>query len=99
MRITFDHLLLQSRFIQGGTLSVEVAGGRPPETPFYLIVVGDAGILRLDGGAARGFQSGRLTVSVDGAPQAVDEGELAVHARRRHERCRHLRGAAGRHYQ
>jgi predicted dehydrogenase len=76
-RITFDHLLLQSRLKAGGTLSAEVAGGRPPETPFYMNVVGEKGTLRLDGGAPRGFQSGRLTLSLDGAPQHVDEGELA----------------------
>ncbi len=77
-RTTFDHLLLQSRLVGGGTLSVEVAGGRPPETPFRLEVVGEAGVLRLDGGAARGFQSGRLRLSLDGVPQPVDEGELAA---------------------
>lgn len=31
-RTTFDHLLLQGRLAKGGTLSVKVAGGRPPET-------------------------------------------------------------------
>ena len=77
-RTTFDHLLLQSRLVAGGTLSVEVAGGRPPETPFRLDVVGEAGTLRLDGGAARGFQSGRLRLLLDGVPQPVDEGELAA---------------------
>jgi predicted dehydrogenase len=75
-RITFDHLLLQSRLAQGGVLSIEVSGGRPPETPFRMEVVGDAGLLRLDGGAARGFQSGRLTLSLNGASQNVDEGEI-----------------------
>ncbi len=77
-RTTFDHLLLQGRLARGGALSVEVAGGRPPETPFRLEVVGEAGILRLDGGAARGFQSGQLTLSLNGVPQVVDEGELAA---------------------
>jgi len=77
-RITFDHLLLQGRLAQSGALSAEVAGGRPPETPFHLEVVGETGTLRLDGGAPRGFQSGRLTLSRDGQPQRVDEGELAA---------------------
>ena len=77
-RITFDHLLVQSRLAQGGTLSVEVAGGRPPETPFHMDLVGEAGTLRLDGGAPRGLQSGRVTLSLHGAPQRVDEGELAA---------------------
>ncbi|GJD50876.1 D-apiose dehydrogenase [Methylobacterium crusticola] len=71
-RTTFDHLLVQGRLAGGGTLSVEVAGGRPPETPFRLEAVGEAGILRLDGGAARGVQSGRLTLTRDGAVQPLD---------------------------
>ncbi len=77
-RTTFDHLLLQGRLANGGALSIEVAGGRPPETPFRLDAVGETGVLRLDGGAMRGFQSGRLTLSVNGEPQQVDEGELAA---------------------
>ena len=77
-RITFDHLLLQGRLVQGSVLSVEVSGGRPPETPFRMEVVGDAGVLRLDGGAPRGFQSGRLTLSLDGASQKVDQGEVTT---------------------
>lgn len=77
-RTTFDHLLLQCRLAGGGTLAVEVAGGRPPETPFRMEVTGEAGTLRLDGGAARGFQSGRVRLSLDGVPQPVDEGELAA---------------------
>ena len=77
-RITFDHLLLQSRLTDGATLAVEVAGGRPPETPFRLEAVGETGVLRLHGGAPRGFQSGRLTLSLDGKPQHVDEGELTA---------------------
>lgn len=77
-RTTFDHLLLQSRLVHGGTLALEVAGGRPPETPFRLELTGERGTLRLDGGGARGFQSGRLTLSLDGVAQPVDEGELAA---------------------
>lgn len=76
-RTTFDHLVLQSRFARRSTLSLEVAGGRPPGTPFELEVVGDRNVLRLTGGAARGFQTGRLTLLIDGEPQNVDEGELA----------------------
>ncbi len=34
--------------------------------------------MRLDGGAPRGFQAGRVTLSLDGAPQHVDEGELSA---------------------
>ncbi len=77
-RITSDHLLVQGRLAAGGTLSAEVAGGRPPETPFRLDVVGEKGALRLDGGAARGVQSGRLALSLDGGLQEVEEGELAA---------------------
>ena len=77
-RTTFDHLLLQGRLAGGGALSVEVAGGRPPETPFRLEAVGDKAVLTLDGGAARGVQSGRLTLSLDGVAQHVDEGELGA---------------------
>ncbi len=77
-RVTFDHLLTQSRVAGGGTLSIEVAGGRPPETPFRLEMEGETGTLRLDGGAPRGLQSGRLTLSLNGQPQRVDEGELAA---------------------
>lgn len=61
----------------GAVASIEVAGGRPADTPFQLEVVGDKGTLVLDGGAPRGFQSGRLRLSLNGEPQAVDEGETA----------------------
>lgn len=76
-RTTFDHLLLQGRLAQGGTLSAEVAGGRPAETPFWMEVIGETGTLRLEGGAPRGFQSGRLTLSLNGVAEPVDEGELS----------------------
>jgi len=74
-RLTFDHILVQARLADGAALSAEVAGGRPPETPFRLEVVGEKGVLALDGGAPRGFQSGRVRVSLNGQPQPVDEGE------------------------
>ena len=78
-RSTPDHLLVQARLAGGGAVSVEVAGGRPPEaTPFRLEVTGDAGNLVLEGGAARGFQSGRLRLSLAGQPVRVDEGEAAL---------------------
>jgi predicted dehydrogenase len=74
-RITFDHMLVQARLAKSGVLSMEVAGGRPAETPFRLRVVGDKGTLALDGGAPRGFQSGRLRLTLNGEAQPVDEGE------------------------
>ena len=77
-RTTFDHLLVQARLATGGALSVEVAGGRPPETPFRMEIVGEGGVLTIGGGGARGLQASRLTLSLDGAMQAVDEGELAA---------------------
>jgi hypothetical protein len=39
-------------------------------------VTGERGDLVVAGGAMRGFQSGRLTLSLLGKPQPVDEGEL-----------------------
>ncbi len=76
-RTTPDHLLIAARLASGGALSVEAAGGRPPGTPFRLEVVGDAHVLALDGGSPRGFQAGRLRLSLDNEPQHVDEGEVA----------------------
>lgn len=75
-RTTPDHLLLQSRLLGGGALTVEVAGGRPADaTPFHLEVTGVEGNLVLEGGAPRGFQSGRLRLAVKGQAVSVDEGE------------------------
>ncbi len=77
LRKIYDHLLVQARLANGAALSVEVAGGRPPEAPFLFEIIGENGILALEGGAPRGFQSGRLRLLVNGEAQAVDEGELA----------------------
>ncbi len=63
-----DHLLTQSRLCGGAALAVEVAGGRPPDTPFRLEVVGENGTLALDGGAPWGFQAGRIRLSLNGVP-------------------------------
>ena len=77
-RSTPDHLLLQGRVAGGAPLSVEVAGGRPADAvPFRFEITGEEGSLVLDGGAPRGFQSGRLRLMRDGEEQRVDEGELA----------------------
>lgn len=72
-----DHVLAHSRLEAGGVVAVEVAGGRPADTTFRLEVVGEDGGLALDTAAPRGFQSGRLSLSVNGEPQSVDAGELA----------------------
>ena len=77
-RRTQDHLLLHGRLCAGGTLAIEVAGGRPAPTPFRFEVTGETGTLLLEGGAARGFQSGRLRLSVNGTKQAVDEEGLSA---------------------
>lgn len=64
-----DHVLLHARLDGGGTLNLEVAGGRPVgDTPFRLDVVGTEGSLTLTGGAARGFQAGPLALALDGTP-------------------------------
>ncbi len=76
-RTTYDHVLVQGRLSNGASAAVEIAGGRPPQTPSLLEIVGDKGVLRLEGGAPRGFQAGRLRLLIDGEPQAVDEGESA----------------------
>ena len=75
-RTTPDHLLVQVRLAGGAPLSVEVAGGRPPEeTPFRFTVTGETHELVLEGGAPRGFQSGRLRLLLDGKAMPLDEGE------------------------
>ena len=77
-RSTPDHLLTLSRLVGGGVLGMEVVGGLPAEaTPFRLEVTGAEGNLVLAGGAARGFQSGRLHLSVNGQAVSVDEGAAA----------------------
>lgn len=77
-RRTFDHLLVQGRIESGPPFAIEVAGGRRGDTPFFLDIVGDEGTLRLEGGAPRGLQSGRIALLKDGEPVAVDEGALAT---------------------
>ena len=69
---------MQGGFDEGGLFAIEVAGGRKGETPFWLDVQGDEGALRLDGGAPRGLQSGRIGLLENGERVAVDEGELAA---------------------
>lgn len=75
--------LVRSLARQGIDLSPQVhrlreAGGRPKgRTPFSFHVVGETGELLLEGGAPRGFQSGNLTLRLNGDLQQVDAGELA----------------------
>ncbi len=77
-RSTPDHLLVQSRFGADAAVSLEVSGGKSPDaSTFRLEIDGEKGGMSIDGGAARGFQSGRLTLSVGGERQPVDEGEVS----------------------
>lgn len=73
-----DHLLVQAHLMSGAVLSIEVAGGRPPGSPFRLEVIGEKGVLALGGGALRGFPTGRLHLSLNAQPQPINEGELEV---------------------
>lgn len=75
-RVTRDHLALTGSFESMATLVVEVSGGRPPETPSWVEVCGENGVLRLEGGAPRGMQSGLLSLVLNGERQQVDSGEL-----------------------
>lgn len=75
-RETFDHMLVQGQGAGDAAFTVEVAGGRMGETPFWLEIQGETGVLRLDGGAPRGLQSGRIGLVQNGERVAVDEGEL-----------------------
>lgn len=78
-RVLPDHVLMHGRLDDGGALTVEVIGGRPADdVPFRFEIEADAGVLVLTGGAPRGFQSGRLTLSVNG--QAIPVRERALPA-------------------
>lgn len=76
-RVTFDHLLMQGRLRSGGPFTLEVAGGRAGDTPFYIEIAGENGSLRLEGGAPRGAQASRLGLLFDGARQIVGQAEDA----------------------
>lgn len=76
-RTTSDHVFLQAQLQSDVALSIEVAGGRPPQTPTHFEVNGTEGTLAIHGGAMRGVQSGRLRLLINGKPQTLDEGEAA----------------------
>ena len=76
-RETFDQVIAQARFAEAGTLNAEIVGGRPAHaTPFRLEITGQTGELALEGGAPRGFQSGEMKLTLNGAAHPVDRGEL-----------------------
>jgi len=78
-RTISDHVLLYGRLADGGALAIQIAGGRPADdTPFRMDVVGADGVLTIEGGAPRGFQSGLLSLSLNTEPVAVDDGETAT---------------------
>jgi len=77
-RIIPDHVFTQSRMAQNRAVSIEVAGGRTQNATFRFSVIGETGMLVLHGAAPRGFQSGRLSLTLNGADQSIDEGELAT---------------------
>ena len=77
VRTTPDHVLVMGRLAGGVPLSIEVAGGRAPEaTPFWFEVTGENGVLVLEGGAPRGFQSGLLHLHLNGEEQRIDPGKV-----------------------
>ena len=76
-RQTFDHLTAHGHFADGAPYAMEVAGGRTGETPFWLEIIGEGGSLRLDGGAPRGLQAGRIGLLENGTRIVVNEGVLA----------------------
>ena len=77
-RTVADHVLVHARLADGGALTIQVAGGYPPERcPFHLEVVGTGGRLVLRGGGPRGFQAGVLALEVDGQAVEVDPGQSA----------------------
>lgn len=77
LRETYDHLLAQGVLGDAVTFGLEVSGGRKGEAPAYIEIRGEDGFMRLEGGAPRGVQSARLSWSLNGQPQTVDEGALA----------------------
>jgi predicted dehydrogenase len=74
-RVLPDHVLAQGTLPDGGAFTAEIEGGRDAgDTPFRLEVEGSDGTVRLEGGAPRGFQSGTLELTVDGATIPVETG-------------------------
>lgn len=75
-RTTADHVFLQGQLSSGVAVGIEVAGGRPPESPTHFDVTGTDGTLTVLGGAMRGVQSGRLRLLLNGEPQTIEEGPV-----------------------
>jgi predicted dehydrogenase len=76
-RVLPDQVLTHGTLDSGAVFTAEIVGGRPADdTPYRMELEGDAGTIRLDGGAARGFQSGVLTLSLDGVEQDTRTPDL-----------------------
>ena len=74
-----DHLLLQGKVHDSYGVGIEVDGGRPASASrFRFEITGENGTMTLEGGAAVGFQAGRLSLAVNGTPELIEEGELAA---------------------
>ena len=68
-----DHIAILGRLDRGAPVLIEIVGGRPADdTPFRFTIVGEKGVLTLEGGAPRGVQSGVLRLVLDGREQPVD---------------------------
>ena len=76
-RTTSDHVFLQGQLASGVAIGIEVAGGRAAEASTQFEVIGTEGTLRIQGGAMRGVQAGRLHLLIDGKSQTIDEGAIA----------------------
>lgn len=77
-RTIADHLLITLGIEDGPAVSVEVDGGRPKDdTRFRFDITGENGTLVLEGGAAVGFQAGRLHLLLNGIAETIHQGELA----------------------
>ncbi len=77
MRSVADDIRLVARLASGAGLSLDVVGGRGKDSTFRFEITGDRAALRLEGGAARGFQSGTLALVFDGETQNVPEPAAA----------------------
>ena len=73
-RVVPDHLLVLARTGDDAPAVVEVVGGRPErDTSFRAQITGTGHELTLTGHAARGFQSGRLTLFLDAERQDIPD--------------------------
>lgn len=77
-RETYNHLIVQGRLAAGVSFTAEVAGGRKGNTPFWLEVRGEKSSLKLQGGAPRGLQAGRIDLAIDGSPISLEQDKAVT---------------------